>query len=220
MATERRIGVLASGGVESCVLVGRLARVGHRVVPIYIISGLRWEPAERYWLRRFLRRLPKTARVQPLVELALPVGDLYGRHWSVGSGRVPGASSNDAAVYLPGRNLLLTVKAALYCAQQRIPTLAIGVLHSNPFSDSSARFFRQVSDAVATAVGRRVRILRPLAHYSKVEVIQRSSVLPLHLSFSCINPRGHRHCGCCNKCAERRRAFRAAGVADRTEHAA
>ena len=47
MATDGRIGVLTSGRVESCALVGRLARRGHRVVPIYIISGLRWEPAER-----------------------------------------------------------------------------------------------------------------------------------------------------------------------------
>lgn len=218
MAMKRRIGVLASGGVESCALVARLARAGHRVLPIYIRSGLRWEEAERHWLRRFLRTLPKTACVQPLVELAVPVGDLYGRHWSLGCGRVPGASSADAAVYLPGRNLLLTVKAALYCAQRRIPALAIGVLHSNPFSDASARFFRQVSDAVAAAVGRRVRILRPLAAYSKVEVIQRSHVSPLHLSFSCINPQGRRHCGRCNKCAERRAAFRAAGVVDRTEY--
>ena len=219
MVTQRRIGVLASGGVESCALVGQVARAGHRVVPIYIISGLRWEPAERYWLRRFLRTLPKTAHVQQLVELALPVGDLYGRHWSLGHGHVPGASSDDAAVYLHGRNLLLTVKAALYCAQQRIPQLAIGVLHSNPFSDSSARFFRQVSNAVATAVGRRVRILRPFANASKVDVIRAANALPLHLSFSCIDPRGRHHCGRCNKCAERRRAFRAAGVVDRTEYA-
>ncbi len=214
--------MLASGGLDSCALIGWLARGGHRVAPIYIIGGLRWEAVERYWLRRFLGRLRlDRLRVAPLIELSLPVADLYGlrhggRHWSLGQGRVPGAASRDAAVYLPGRNLLLTVKAALYCAQQGIPQLAIGVLRGNPFSDSSARFMHQVSAAVGTAVNRRVTIVRPLARCSKADVIRRGRALPLELSYSCVHPQGRQHCGCCNKCAERRRAFRAAATPDRT----
>ena len=214
---RRPIGVLASGGLDSCALIGRLARAGRRVVPIYIAGGLRWETVERYWLCCVLRRLAaERLRVEPLVDLALPVNDLYGRHWSTGANTVPGAVSSDEAVYLPGRNLLLTVKAALYCAQHDLPQLAIGVLRGNPFTDSSERFFRQVSAAVQTAVGRRVSILRPLARRSKADVIRQGRSLPLHLSFSCLRPQGRRHCGRCNKCAERRRAFRAAGVPDRT----
>ena len=150
----------------------------------------------------------------------MPVADLYGLHWAFGYGRVPDDRSADAAVYLPGRNLLLTMKAALYCAKQRIPRLAIGVLRGNPFSDSSARFFRQVSDVVQTAVGQRVLIERPLANESKVQVIRRARGFLLGLSFSCINPHGRQHCGRCNKCAERRRAFRAAGQIDPTPYRA
>jgi 7-cyano-7-deazaguanine synthase len=42
---------------------------------------------------------------------------------------------------------------------------------------------------------------------------------PFHLSFSCLQPHGLRHCGRCNKCAERQLAFRKAGVPDPTTYA-
>jgi 7-cyano-7-deazaguanine synthase len=43
--------------------------------------------------------------------------------------------------------------------------------------------------------------------------------LPLELTFSCIAPAGELHCGRCNKCAERRAAFREADREDRTSYA-
>jgi 7-cyano-7-deazaguanine synthase len=39
------------------------------------------------------------------------------------------------------------------------------------------------------------------------------------LTFSCLAPQGRRHCGRCNKCAERKRAFRQAGIPDPTKYA-
>jgi 7-cyano-7-deazaguanine synthase len=42
--------------------------------------------------------------------------------------------------------------------------------------------------------------------------------LPLELTFSCIRPAGERHCGSCNKCAERRQAFASAGLKDPTDY--
>jgi 7-cyano-7-deazaguanine synthase len=38
------------------------------------------------------------------------------------------------------------------------------------------------------------------------------------LTFSCMRPVDGKHCGTCNKCAERRRAFASAGLSDPTEY--
>ena len=60
----------------------------------------------------------------------------------------------------------------------------------------------------------------PLAGLSKADVIRRGRELRLDLTFSCLSPGpDHRHCGRCNKCAERMRGFAAAGVVDPTEYA-
>ena len=43
--------------------------------------------------------------------------------------------------------------------------------------------------------------------------------VPLELTFSCFAPSGDRHCGRCNKCAERKGAFALIAAEDPTEYA-
>jgi 7-cyano-7-deazaguanine synthase len=158
------------------------------------------------------------ATIQPLTILHLPVADLYGRHWSVTGRAVPDAETPDQAVYLPGRNLLLLSEAAIFCAKHRIGTIAIGSLGQNPFPDATPKFLRDFSRAASEALAFRSRIVTPFRRLTKERVVRRGRSLPLHLSFSCISPRRGLHCGRCNKCAERRRAFHAAGVVDKTKY--
>ena len=73
----------------------------------------------------------------------MPLGDLYGNHWSTSGRNAPDAASPDDAVYLPGRNALLTLKPALWCVLHGIEELALAVLASNPFADATDRFFRR-----------------------------------------------------------------------------
>jgi len=61
-------------------------------------------------------------------------------------------------------------------------------------------------------------VLRPYLGLAKAEVMGRGRDLPLGLTFSCLRPAGGRHCGACNKCAERRRAFADAGMTDPTAY--
>ena len=211
-------GLLLSGGLDSAILLEHLLRRGERVQPLYIRSRLVWETAEIAALRRYLRAVarPELAR---LVVFDLPLGDLYEGHWAVTGRGVPDAASADDAVYLPGRNALLTIKAAVWCQLHQVPRLALAVLGSNPFADAGAKFFAPFQRALNRALGGTVRIVRPFARLSKREVMRRGQGLPLQLTFSCIAPRGGLHCGCCNKCEERRQAFRLAGLDDPTLYA-
>jgi len=212
--------VLVSGGLDSAVLAHAMARRHPHVFPLYVRAGLRWEPVEEYWLRRFLRAINAGGAIRPLTVARLPVGDVYGAHWSLTGRGVPGARSADGAVYLPGRNLLLLSKAAVFCALHGIPAVAMGPLKGNPFPDATPAFFRGFARLAGRALGFPLRVLTPLARLSKTQVIRSANGLPLGLTFSCMRPVGRRHCGACNKCQERRRAFRAAGLPDPTAYAA
>jgi len=210
--------VLTSGGVDSAVLAAEMLSRYARVFPVYIRSGLRWEEVELHWLRQFLDRL-RDGRLRPLTVLTLPIEDVYEQHWSVTGEGVPGAEAAWDSVYLPGRNILLLSKAAIFCALRDISTIALAVLEGNPFPDATPLFLSAMERTLSHGLAHRITILAPYRGLSKSEIIARGHHLPLELTFSCIAPVGLRHCGQCSKCAERRHAFAQAGIADPTVYA-
>lgn len=212
-----QVGVLTSGGVESAALIAWALERFARVTPLYMRAGLRWESAERKWLGRLVAAFDRERLDAPVV-LDVPVGDLYGRHWSVTGRGVPDADSPDPAVYLPGRNLLLLSKAAVYAALHGLDALVLGPLQDNPFPDATPAFFKDMASAIRRGLRAPIAIHTPFRRLHKAELIGRYPRLPWQLTFSCIRPAGLRHCGRCNKCAERRKAFAEAEVTDPTQY--
>lgn len=218
MALPGPVAVLASGGLDSAVLVADLATSGHQVTPIYVRFGLAWEEIEVAHLERFLASLDSLP-VEPLVVLDQPVCDVYGAHWSVTGRGVPDDGSSDDAVYLPGRNLLLLAKSSVWCALNGVPTIALGTLAANPFPDADAAFFGAFSSLAGKALGCPLEVVTPFAGRAKDEVVEGGRRFALDLTFSCIAPRDGDHCGRCNKCGERRLAFQRLGLEDTTAYA-
>jgi 7-cyano-7-deazaguanine synthase len=215
---ENTIGVLASGGLDSCILVGHLLREGRRVQPFYIRTGLVWQAEELPALERFLAAIA-TNNLARHVVLDLPLADLYAGHWSLTGRNTPDARSPDEAVFLPGRNALLLVKAAVWCQLHGVGELALAPLGTSPFDDASAAFLHEFQAAINRGGARPVRLTLPFAQMNKQQVMGLGRDLPLELTFSCIAPVSGLHCGRCNKCAERQAAFREAKIQDKTVYA-
>jgi 7-cyano-7-deazaguanine synthase len=213
------VGVLLSGGVDSSVLLAEELRRGKAVVPFYVRTGCVWQDCELRAVRRFLAALAQPGLSQ-LVQLEMPLADLYGSHWSMSGRGVPDEKSPDEAVYLPGRNPLLLIKPVLWCQQHEVRQLALAALASNPFDDATPEFFAAFEDAMQHAHGERVEIIRPFAALSKPSVMQLGRRLPMGLTFSCLAPVDGDHCGRCNKCAERQAAFATLKLEDPTRYAA
>ena len=215
---QEAVCVLASGGLDSGVLLAELARDFASVFPLYVRAGLVWEDAEVYWLGRFVREL-RSRRVREPQVVSLPMDDLYGAHWSVSGEGVPGYEAATADNYLPGRNLVLLTKAAVFCALRSIGTVALAPLKENPFPDTTRSFFRSFEAVAAEGLRIGLRVLTPFRGLHKRDVVRRGGLLPLELTFSCASPAAAmRHCGRCTKCAERRAAFAQAGVRDPTPY--
>ena len=209
------VGVLMSGGLDSAILLARLAEEGHHIQPFYVRSQLLWEHAEIRAAGEFIQTL-RSSFIRKLVTLDLPLHDLYQDHWSTTGHAVPDAISSDEAVYLPGRNALLIIKAVLWCQMHNVENLALAVLKGNPFYDARDDFFDHLQAALNAGSNRPVRILRPFAALDKLQVMRLGRPYRLDLTFSCLQPVDGMHCGSCNKCAERQRAFEFAGYADGT----
>jgi 7-cyano-7-deazaguanine synthase len=214
------LAVLVSGGLDSAVLLAEAAKVYPAVHPVYVRVGSLWETVEYEYLTRFLAAVRSPA-LKPLIELSQSVGDVYGKHWSMTGDAVPDAKSPDAAVFLPGRNLLLLAKPLLWCHLNNVPELALATLAGNPFPDATGAFFTAMAWLVDRAVGGQVKVIAPYAELGlhKADVLRRGTGMPLEHTFSCIRPVKDLHCGACNKCAERKAGFRDAKMDDPTKYA-
>lgn len=210
------VAVLASGGLDSSVLLADMA-TSAIVHPVYIRKGLVWEKAEIEALQTYLTALNE-ANIRPVTILDLPIGPIYGRHWSVTGEGIPTADDPDLMVFLPGRNVLLIGLAAVWCATHAVQRIAIGSLGGNPFPDATPEFFKAFGDLLSKALDSPIEIVAPYRGMHKEQLIKAHAKLPLWKTLTCMAPRGGRHCGACNKCRERQVAFRVAGVPDRTAY--
>jgi 7-cyano-7-deazaguanine synthase len=223
--------VLLSGGLDSAVLVADEASSGD-VCPVYVSVGLAWEAAERAIVSRFLASAPFGGRVRPLVSLSVDMRDVYAAtHWAV-QGTPPAYHTPDEDVYLPGRNVILLGKAAVYCAAAKIDRLVMGTLAHNPFPDATPDFRAAMARALSLGLDHQLQIDAPYANTEKADVIRRGAALGVRfeLTLSCMNPPAALnsqlsalspepsalHCGACSKCRERHDAFLDAGVTDPT----
>jgi 7-cyano-7-deazaguanine synthase len=212
------MGLLVSGGLDSAILLYQLLGHGWQVRPFYVRTGCIWQAHEFGAVRELLAAL-RQPHLDELIELEMPVNDLYAGHWSLTGNAVPDQYSGDEAVFLPGRNPLLLLKPALWCALNGVHKLALATLAANPFDDAKPDFFDRFEGMIHQATGCEVRIVRPFEMLSKRCVMQLGRDVPLELTFSCLAPVGGLHCGRCNKCAERAAAFRHLTAGDPTRYA-
>jgi 7-cyano-7-deazaguanine synthase len=215
-----RSAVLLSGGLDSVVMMALERAAGREVWPIHVRTGLAWEAAEATAIGRVLDTAPFAGCVRSVTTLQVDMRDVYpATHWAV-RGEARAYLAPDDTVYLEGRNITLIAKTAVFCAGHDISRLVLGPLAGNPFPDASPAFLDAMGRAMTLGLARPVDITAPLAHLHKDAVIRLGRDLGVRFdtTLSCNGPIGDRHCGRCNKCRERRDAFREANVIDPTDY--
>jgi 7-cyano-7-deazaguanine synthase len=89
-----------------------------------------------------------------------------------------------------------------------------------PSPTAPPTFFEDLESVLRRAMDGSPPLVRPFERYHKRDVVLLGKALPLHLTFSCIDPVSEMHCGFCNKCAERQKRLRDAAIEDRTLYSA
>ncbi len=214
------VAALIGGGIPSVALLEDLAKKYKTVVPIYVVSGFIWEPAERFWLRRFHRQMKRRHNsIGEVIDISLPIKTIYRRgYWATDGGEVPGPYAADSLMELPGRNISLLSTAGIFCHVNGIKELAIGTPGDSPFADTTAEFYREFEELTKIGLRKKLKILTPLSSVKRPAIIKKGDDLPLDMTFSCINPQSNHHCGSCYKCQQRRRCFEEAKAKDNTEY--
>jgi 7-cyano-7-deazaguanine synthase len=125
------------------------------------------------------------------------------------------------AVWVPARNLVFTSIGAAYADALDARAIIVGwdLEEARTFPDNSQRFLRAFNRVLEVGVLGDVKVEAPLISYTKKEIIEEGYRIgaPIEVTYSCYEG-GRLHCGRCESCMRRKRAFKLAGVEDPTAY--
>lgn len=189
--------VLASGGLDSSVLLFLLKREHVEVLPVHADYGQLAEKQEWSSLRRFCRaaKLPNPIKVNATGLRRVPSGlTRKGDRWA----RDP---------FFPARNMVLVSIGGAIGHSAGARAVALGLVANALYPDQTKEFVRRAQDSLSEGLGGKMLVIAPLLTLSKSEVVALGLRMgaPIGLTYSC--QRGeHRPCNRCSSCADRARA--------------
>lgn len=186
--------VLSSGGLDSSLTMHLLKKQGIEVYPLHINYGQLAEPKE--WTA--CRQMCSDLGIRPPECM-----DLSGLRMFPSGLVNPNLDIHDDA-FLPTRNLIFLVVGAGYAYSKGLDAVVIGLVANPIFPDQTPAFVARAEDAIAEALGHRVKVLAPLIRLDKREVILLAEAhgLNLGLAYYC-HRGGEKPCGVCISCRER-----------------
>ena len=219
----RRAVVLLSGGLDSFTAAAMTKSEGYELHALSIRYG-QIHAREIEAARAAAGALGVARHLELAVDLAA-----FGGSALVGDGTIPKdrALESDHSIpstYVPARNTVFLSLALAWAEVVGATAIVIGVnaLDYSGYPDCRPEYLeafeRMAALATKTGVeGRPVRVLAPLLHLSKADIIRRGLALGLdyRVTHSCYDPSpSGAPCGRCDSCRLRAKGFEEAGVTD------
>ena len=218
--------VVLSGGLDSACAAAMLrGKELYGITFSYGQKGSREVPAARRMAKRLGMAVHKVADIGFMKSL-------YGSSNALTGGGVGVPGTFDYSIVVPARNAVFLSIAAAWAFSIGAGLVAYGA-HSGdrPYPDCRPSFARRFgaalnaaeSDGVRDGLRRRIEVWSPyMDGITKEELLRRGARRlgdAVFGTWSCYRG-GRLHCGRCESCANRRGAFEAAGIRDRTRYAA
>lgn len=123
------------------------------------------------------------------------------------------------SVWVPGRNVVFTAIANSFAEAEKASIIIVGwdLEEAVTFPDNSKEFLEAFNTVLEVGSFDDIKIEAPLIGMNKNEIVEYGDSIgaPMELSYSCYKGFNY-HCGVCESCMRRKRAFKSAGVEDKT----
>lgn len=124
-------------------------------------------------------------------------------------------------VWVPGRNVVFTAIATAFAEAENADIIIVGwdLEEAVTFPDNSREFLEAFNQTLSIGTLEGVQIKAPVIDLNKKEIVKLGENVkaPMHLSYSCYMGE-EEHCGVCESCMRRKRAFEMAQVKDKTPY--
>jgi 7-cyano-7-deazaguanine synthase len=147
--------------------------------------------------------------------------EVFGEVTSLCNPDIPMTSSFSQPIIVPFRNAIFLSVAVSYAASICANKIFYGAQGSDePFyPDCRREFYKAFEKAASLGTGAEISIEAPFSGRPKSETIRIGAELgvPFEFTWSCYR-NGLKHCGKCESCVNRKRAFNEAGIRDPTAY--
>jgi 7-cyano-7-deazaguanine synthase len=213
---ERKAVVIFSGGPDSATLLYLTIRRGYTAYPITFNYG-----------QIAKKEIESARRIAGLLGLNLKIADLsvlkdiYTGSTSLVDEKMPITKEFSKQLVVPFRNGIMLSFAVAYAQSIGAKYIFYGAQGSDEpyYPDCRTSFVRAFQRAARLGTDTKLVIKAPLSKLKKSEVIKlgRELGVPFEMTWSCYRG-GERHCGVCESCINRKKAFLEAGVPDPTSY--
>jgi 7-cyano-7-deazaguanine synthase len=219
--------MLHSGGLDSFVTSALLLGAGRKVNAMFFDYGQITAQAEHDAAVSCVHVLQQ-AYGKSALDLSVQMMFDYKKYvdkCAIVSGIAPDASQDGKLIFVPGRNIVFLLFAAIASYDEGAREIAFSSHRSDRVAgDCRPEFVAALQEAFRWGFGVKgaqepYRIWSPLQGMTKAQVVLEGvrRKLPLEVSWSCYR-QGEVHCGVCHNCRDRKEAFIEAGVEDLTPY--
>jgi 7-cyano-7-deazaguanine synthase len=208
--------IVLSGGPDSAVVAYWAKNQGYTLYPITFNYG-QIAVKETHCAQKIAESLGAKTKIVDLSALK----DVFGDVTSLCNSNIPLTSEFSQPIIVPFRNAIFLSVAVSYAVSVGADKIFYGAHGSDePFyPDCRREFYETFEKAAKLGTGEDIMIQAPFSGKRKSEVIRTGAELnvPFELTWSCYRD-SQKHCGKCESCVNRKKAFRETGIKDPTKY--
>jgi 7-cyano-7-deazaguanine synthase len=205
--------------MDSCVTAAIAKQENREIAFLHISYGQRTERRERQAFNDIADFYQVENRLGISIEYLAKIGGSSLTDDSIEVAEANLESKEIPTSYVPFRNANMLSIATSWAEVLKATGIYIGAVaeDSSGYPDCRPEFYAAFEKTIETGTKpeTQIKIITPIIHFSKAEIVERGIELnaPLHLSWSCYRSEDAA-CGTCDSCALRLRGFERAGAAD------
>jgi 7-cyano-7-deazaguanine synthase len=216
MKSVKKAVIVLSGGPDSAVVAYWARKEGFELYPITFNYG-QIAVKETKCAEKIAETLGAKTKIVDLSALKSVFGDVT----SLCNSNIPLTAAFSQPIIVPFRNAIFLSVAVSYAVSVGADKIFYGAHGSDePFyPDCRREFYEAFEKAAKLGTGENISIQAPFSGKRKSEVIKEGAKLgvPFELAWSCYRE-STKHCGKCESCVNRRKAFQEARIPDPTEY--
>jgi len=216
MKQPKKAVIVLSGGPDSATVAYWAKAEGYQIFPITFKYG-QIAVKETKAAQKIAQKLGTTTKIIDLSALK----DIFSNTTSLVNRDIPLTAEFSTPIIVPFRNAIFLSAAVAYAVTVAADKVFYGAQGSDePFyPDCRKEFYQAFEKAAQLGTCQDITIKAPFSNLTKAQLIQEGKKLgvPFELTWSCYLD-GAKHCGKCESCTNRKKAFQQTGITDPTTY--